>query len=177
MPTTKRDYYEVLGVARGAPEDEIKRAYRKLAVKFHPDKNPDDPHAEEKFKELGEAYDVLIDSNKRAAYDRVGRAAFAPGGAGFGRGVFHDPFEIFREVFGGGGFGGGIFETFFGGDRSEDPRHGAGSRADMKIKLEEAAFGAEKEMSIAKLATCDKCKGIGAEPDSRTITCSTCGGR
>src|SRR5207237_7686352 len=108
MPTTKRDYYEVLGVPRGAPEDDVKRAYRKLAVKFHPDKNPNDPHAEERFKELGEAYDVLIDADKRAAYDRYGHAAFAQGGAGFGGG-FHDPFEIFREVFG-GGFGGGIFE-------------------------------------------------------------------
>ena len=117
MATEKRDYYEVLGVERSATDEEVKRAYRKLAVKFHPDKNPDDPHAEEKFKELGEAYDVLIDSNKRAAYDRFGHAAFAPGGAGFGGGGFHDPFEIFREVFGGGGFGGGIFETFFGGAR------------------------------------------------------------
>src|SRR6266545_1393588 len=99
MATEKRDYYEVLGVERSATEEEVKRAYRKLAVKFHPDKNPDDPHAEEKFKELGEAYDVLIDPDKRAAYDRFGHAAFAPGGAGFGRGVFHDPFEIFREVF------------------------------------------------------------------------------
>src|SRR5256714_13710595 len=113
MPTTKRDYYEVLGVARDAPEDEIKRAYRKLAVKYHPDKTPDDPHAEEKFKELGEAYDVLIDGDKRAAYDRFGHAAFSQG---IGRGGgFHDPFDIFREVFGGGGGGGGIFETFFGG--------------------------------------------------------------
>ena len=112
MATEKRDYYEVLGVERSATDEEVKRAYRKLAVKFHPDKNPDDPHSEERFKELGEEYDVLIDSNKRAAYDRFGHAAFAPGGAGFGRDVFHDPFEIFREVFGGGGFGGGIFETF-----------------------------------------------------------------
>src|ERR1044071_9568794 len=122
MPTTKRDYYEVLGVPRGAPEDEVKRAYRKLVVKFHPDKNPNDPHAEERFKELGEAYDVLIDPDKRAAYDRYGHAAFAQGGAGFGGG-FHDPFDIFREVFSGGGFGGGIFETFFGGGsagRSDD---------------------------------------------------------
>src|SRR5438477_6084461 len=108
MPKTKRDYYEVLGIPRGAPEDEVKRAYRKLAVKFHPDKNPDDPHAEEKFKELGEAYDALMDADKRAAYDRFGHAAFEQGG-GF-RG-FHDPFDIFREVFGGGGIGGGIFET------------------------------------------------------------------
>src|SRR5438034_3790551 len=146
MATKKRDYYEVLGIARNAPEEEIKRAYRKLAVKVHPDKNPDDPHAEEKFKELGEAYDVLIDPDKRAAYDRFGHAAFASGGAGFGRGAFHDPFEIFREVFGGSGFGGGIFETFFGGDqaRSEDRRRGSDLRYDMEIKLEEAAFGAEK---------------------------------
>src|SRR6059058_2942852 len=115
MPTTKRDYYEVLSVSRTATEEEIKRSYRKLAVKFHPDKNPDDAHAEEKFKELGEAYDVLMDPDKRAAYDRFGHAAFARGGAGFGGGGFHDPFEIFREVFGGGGFGGGIFDTFFGG--------------------------------------------------------------
>src|SRR6202022_1570049 len=112
MATKKRDYYEVLGVGQNAPEEEVKRAYRKLAVKFHPDKNPDDPHAEEKFKELGEAYDVLINADKRAAYDRFGHAAFAQGGGGF-RGGFHDPFDIFREVFGGGT--GGIFETFFGG--------------------------------------------------------------
>ena len=146
MPTTKRDYYEVLGVARGAPEDEIKRAYRKLAVKFHPDKNPDDPHAEEKFKELGEAYDVLIDVDKRAAYDRFGHNAFSQGGAGFGGG-FHDPFDIFREVFGGGS--GGIFESFFGGaggGRAEERQRGSDLRYDMQITLEEAAFGTEKEI-------------------------------
>jgi molecular chaperone DnaJ len=178
VPTDKRDYYEVLGVERNATDEEVKRAYRKLAVKFHPDKNPDDPHAEEKFKELGEAYDVLIDSDKRAAYDRFGHAAFAPGGAGFGGSAFHDPFEIFREVFGGGGFGGGIFETFFGGsDRPEDRRRGSDLRYDLQIKLEEAAFGAEKEIEIAKLNTCDKCNGNGAEPGSRTITCPTCSGR
>src|ERR1700757_5090257 len=148
MATEKRDYYEVLGVERGTTDEEVKRAYRKLAVKFHPDKNPDDPHAEEKFKELGEAYDVLIDPNKRAAYDRFGHAAFAPGGAGFG-----------------------------GGERAEDRRRGSDLRYDMQIKLEEAAFGAEKEIEIAKLDTCDKCKGSGAEPGSRTVTCSTCGGR
>src|SRR6202165_30119 len=122
--TKKRDYYEVLAVARGASEEEVKRAYRKLAVKFHPDKNPNDPHSEEKFKELGEAYDVLIDAEKRAAYNRFGHAAFAQGG-GFGRGGFHDPFDIFREVF--GGAGGGIFETFFGGSGPRGGR-GAGSR-------------------------------------------------
>jgi molecular chaperone DnaJ len=179
MATEKRDYYEVLGVERNAAGEEIKRAYRKLAVKFHPDKNPDDPHAEEKFKELGEAYDVLMDPDKRAAYDRFGHAAFAQGGAGFGGGGFHDPFEIFREVFGGGGFGGGIFETFFGGGgtRSDDRRRGSDLRYDMEIKLEEAAFGAEKTIEIEKLDSCEKCHGSGAEPGSRKTTCSTCDGR
>ena len=175
MATEKRDYYEVLGVGRNATDEEIKRAYRKLAVKFHPDKNPDDPHAEEKFKELGEAYDVLMDPDKRAAYDRFGHAAFAHGGAGFGGGGFHDPFEIFREVFGGGGFGGGIFETFFGGGagaRSDDRRRGSDLRYDMEIKLEEAAFGAEKTIEIEKLDACDKCHGSGAEPGSRKIKLS-----
>jgi molecular chaperone DnaJ len=175
MPTTKRDYYEVLSVARNASGDEVKRAYRKLAVKFHPDKNPEDPQAEEKFKELGEAYDVLMDADKRAAYDRFGHAAFAQGG-GFGRGGFHDPFDIFREVFGGGG---GIFETFFGGGatRGEDRQRGSDLRYDMQITLEEAAFGAEKEIEVRKLDTCDKCGGKGAEPGSRTINCPSCGGR
>jgi molecular chaperone DnaJ len=177
MATKKRDYYEVLSVDRNAPEEEIKRAYRKLAVQFHPDKNPDDPHAEEKFKELGEAYDVLIDADKRAAYDRFGHAAFAQGGGGF-RGGFHDPFDIFREVFGGGT--GGIFETFFGGvagRQGEDRQRGSDLRYDMQITLEEAAFGVEKEIEVRKLNTCDKCQGSGAEAGSRTINCPTCGGR
>src|SRR6266699_4392062 len=123
MATTKRDYYEILGVDRNAAGEEVKRAYRKLAVKFHPDKNPDDPHAEEKFKEIGEAYDVLMDPDKRVAYDRFGRAAFAQGSAS--RGGVHDPFDIFRVVF--GGAGSGIFETFFGGvgTRGEDRQRGS----------------------------------------------------
>ena len=175
--TKKRDYYEVLGVGRHASEEEIKRAYRKLAVKVHPDKNPDDLHAEEKFKELGEAYDVLMDPQKRAAYDQFGHAAFAPGGIGFGG--FHDPFDIFREVFGGSGFGGAIFETFFGGagTRAEDRHRGSDLRYDMEITLEEAAFGVEKEIEIEKLGTCDECDGTGAERGSRTVTCPTCRGR
>lgn len=176
--TNKRDYYEVLGVERNASEEEVKRAYRKLAVKFHPDKNPDDAQAEEKFKELGEAYDVIMDPQKRAAYDRYGHSAFAAGGGGFGGATFHDPFEIFREVFGGGGFGGGLFETFFGGGgRTEDRRRGSDLRYDMEIKLEEAAFGAEKQIEIEKLDTCDKCGGSGAESGSRSIRCPSCGGR
>lgn len=179
MPKTKRDYYEVLGVTRSASAEEVKRSYRKLAVKFHPDKNPDDPHSEEKFKELGEAYDVLMDADKRAAYDRFGHAAFEQGG-GF-RGGFHDPFDIFREVFGGsGGIGGTIFETFFGGvggGSGEDRQRGADLRYDMQITLEEAAFGAEKEIEVRKLDICEKCNGSGAEAGSRSISCPACGGR
>src|SRR2546421_10585282 len=174
----KRDYYEVLGVGRSSSAEEIKRAYRKLAVKFHPDKNPDDPHAEEKFKELGEAYDVLMDADKRAAYDPFGHAAFEQGG-GF-RGVCHDPFDIFRDAFGaGGGIGGGIFETFFGGvaGHAEDRQRGADLRYDMQITLEEAAFGAEKEIEVGKLDACAKCGGTGAEPGSRSVNCPVCGGR
>src|SRR6266851_5148052 len=177
MATKKRDYYEVLGVDRNAPEEEIKRAYRKLAVQFHPDKNPDDPHTEEKFKELGEAYDVLIDADKRAAYDRFGHTAFAQGGGGF-RGGFHDPFDIFREVFGGGT--GGIFETFFGGvagRQGEDRQRGSDLRYDMEITLEEAAFGVEKEIEVRKFDNCEQCHGSGAEAGSRTINCPACGGR
>ncbi|MDQ2918600.1 MAG: DnaJ domain-containing protein, partial [Verrucomicrobiota bacterium] len=185
MPVTKRDYYEVLSVSREATGEEIKRSYRKLAVKFHPDKNPDDAKAEENFKELGEAYDVLMDADKRAAYDRYGHAAFAQGGSGFGRGGFHDPFDIFREVFGagggGGGIGGGIFETFFGGGGAQVDREGRqrGSdlRYDMQITLEEAAFGVEKEIEVRKLDTCTKCNGKGAESGSRAINCPSCGGR
>ena len=179
MPTEKRDYYEVLAVSRTATEEEVKRSYRKLAVKYHPDKNPDDPHSEEKFKELGEAYDVLIDADKRAAYDRFGHAAFAQGTAGRGGG-FHDPFDIFREVFGGGGGGGGIFVTFFGGGATADRegrQRGSDLRYDMQITLEEAAFGVDKEIEVRKLDTCAKCNGKGAEPGSRTINCPTCGGR
>src|SRR5450432_3343945 len=109
MATKKRDYYEVLEVTRTVTIEEIKKSYRRLAVKYHPDKNPNDPLAEEKFKELGEAYDVLMAEDKRAAYDRYGHAAFAQGNAGAGAGGFHDPFDIFREVFGQGGGAGGIF--------------------------------------------------------------------
>jgi molecular chaperone DnaJ len=178
MPTEKRDYYEVLAVSRTASEDEVKRSYRKLAVKYHPDKNPGDPHAEEKFKELAEAYDVLMDADKRAAYDRFGHAAFSQG---MGRGGgFHDPFDIFREVFGGGGGAGGIFETFFGGGATTDRegrQRGSDLRYDMQITLEEAAFGVDKEIEVRKLDTCVKCDGRGAEPGSRTINCPACGGR
>jgi molecular chaperone DnaJ len=180
MAATKRDYYEVLEVTRTAASEEIKKSYRRLAVKFHPDKNPDDSEAEERFKELGEAYDVLMDDQKRAAYDRFGHAAFAQGGGGPASG-FHDPFDLFREVFGGAAAGGGgIFEQFFGGAAAggREARHrGSDLRYDLQIRLEEAALGCEKEIEITKLDACDRCSGSGAEPGSRTTSCPTCGGR
>ncbi len=179
----KRDYYEILGVAKGASADEIKKAYRKLAVKLHPDKNPGDKTAEDKFKELGEAYEALSDEDKRAAYDRYGHAAFSQGGGGRGGG-FHDPMDIFRDFFGGAGGGGagGIFEQFFGGggggrSERENRQRGSDLRYDMQITLEEAAFGAEKEIEVSKLSACGVCGGSGAEKGSRVVTCNTCGGR
>ncbi|MBI3880222.1 MAG: molecular chaperone DnaJ [Verrucomicrobia bacterium] len=182
----KRDYYEVLGVGRTSTDDDLKKAYRKLAVKFHPDKNPGDKHAEEKFKELSEAYEALSDPQKRAAYDQYGHGAFDPrararsGGFSSGGG-FHDPFEVFREVFGGGGGGGGgsIFDELFGGGRQDPtgPERGADLRYDLEIAFDEAVLGCEKEVSVSKLDGCEKCHGTGAEHGSGTKLCQTCGGR
>ena len=173
----KRDYYEILEVTREETADGIKKSYRKLAVKFHPDKNPGDRNAEEKFKELGEAYEALSDPQKRAAYDQYGHAAFDPRARARGGGGFHDPFDIFRDVFGGGG-GGSIFENFFGGGQDPNsPQRGADLRYDMQISLEEAALGCEKEISVTKPDQCDHCHGTGAEPGSKMRTCGTCGGR
>lgn len=175
----KRDYYEVLGVDRNIGEEDLKRAYRKLAVKYHPDKNPGDHEAEEKFKELGEAYEALSDSNKRAAYDRYGHAAFQ-NGMGGGGGGFHDPFDLFREVFSGGG-GGGVFEQFFGGGGggvdSSGRQRGSDLRYDLQITLEEAAKGCEKEIEIRKLDACEPCSGSGAQKGSKAVPCPTCRGR
>ncbi|MGJ8649113.1 MAG: molecular chaperone DnaJ [Opitutaceae bacterium] len=182
------DYYDLLGVARDVSETDLKKAYRKQAVKYHPDKNPDDAAAEAKFKEISEAYDVLKDGDKRAAYDRYGHAAFKQGGMGNpggGRGGMggHDPFDIFREAFGGGGGGGGgggIFEEFFGsgGGRGQSggAAHGSDLRYDLEISLEEAAKGTEKEIRYRRPIECKKCTGSGAEPGSKKVTCSTCGG-
>ena len=182
MPA-KRDYYEVLGVSKGAAADEIKKAYRKLAVQFHPDKNPGDHTAEDKFKELGEAYDVLSDEQKRAAYDRYGHAAFSHGSPGAGGGGFHDPLDIFRQVFGGGGAG-DIFESFFGGGmgggarrRPGGPERGSDLRYGLEISLEEAAHGAEKELSFERLISCEKCHGSGSASGGGTKQCRTCGGQ
>ena len=174
----KRDYYEILEVSREETADGIKKSYRRLAVKDHPDKNPGDKTAEEKFKELGEAYEALSDPQKRALYDQHGHAAFDPRArARGGGGGFHDPFDIFRDVFGGGG-GGSIFENLFGGGQDPNgPQRGDDLRYDMQLTLEEAALGCEKEISVTKPDECEHCHGGGAEPGSKMRTCGTCGGR
>ena len=170
-----RDPYETLGVSRSAAVEEIKTSYRKLAMKYHPDRNPGDAAAEESFKEISQAYDILIDPEKRAAYDRYGYAAFQGPGGGPGAG-FHDPFDLFREVFGSGG--GGIFEHFFGGSGGgADQARGADLRYDLEIKLEEAARGVEKEIEIRKTGRCSACGGSGGGPGAHLHSCPTCRGR
>ncbi|HSY53027.1 MAG TPA: molecular chaperone DnaJ [Opitutaceae bacterium] len=174
----KEDYYELLGVDKNVSEEELKKAYRKKAVQHHPDKNAGNKESEEIFKKVSEAYEVLKDPEKRAAYDRYGHAAFAQGGAGGSRGGFHDPADIFREFFNqGGGGGGGIFEEMFGGGNGrESGRAGVDLRYDLEITLEEAARGVEKEISFRKLVECERCHGSGAEPGSKRVTCPTCRG-
>lgn len=175
---SKRDYYEVLGVSKTATQDELKKAYRKLARKYHPDLNKDNPEAAEKFKECNEAYSVLSDEQKRAQYDQFGPEAFENGGMGGGPGA---------GGFGGfGGFGGSgmedIFDMFFGGQgrggRSNNagPQRGADLRFDMEITFEEAAFGVEKEISLKRAERCEHCHGEGAEPGSKVETCPECHG-
>jgi len=185
MMTQDRDYYEVLGVSRDATKADLKKSYRKLAVKYHPDTNPNDPEAEDRFKELGHAYEVLSDESKRAAYDRYGHAAFQQGGMGGARGGgggFHDPFDIFNQMFSGGG-GGGIFEEMFGGGGGGQRRNasgrssGADLRYDLEISREEAATGVEKELEIEKYESCEKCHAKGSEDDTGMTACSTCGGQ
>mgnify|MGYP001351101919 CR=1 FL=1 len=177
----QEDYYELLGVSRDASAADIKKAYRKQAVKYHPDKNPGNKEAEETFKKISHAYEVLKDSEKRAAYDRYGHAAFehGSGGMGAGAGGFHDPFDLFREVFSGGSGSGGIFEEFFGGGSrggNSGAQAGADLRYDMEISLLEAAEGIEKEIHYRRAASCEHCTGSGAEPGSKKTTCSTCNG-
>jgi molecular chaperone DnaJ len=173
--TTKRDYYEILGVSRSATEDEIKKAYRNLAMKYHPDQNQGDKEAEDKFKEVAEAYEVLMDRNKRSAYDRFGHDGLKGGGFGGG---FHDPFDIFREVFG-SGFG-SIFDDFFGGrsDRGgrRDQRRGRDMQIRLKLTLEEIASGVTKQLKIKKLVSCDTCSGSGLKEGTQPATCPQCQG-
>jgi molecular chaperone DnaJ len=169
---SKRDYYEVLGVERGAEMEEIKKSYRKLALKYHPDRNPNDKTAEEKFKELSEAYEALSDPVSRGAYDQYGHAAFD---RSRGRGGFHDPTDIFREVFGNSG----IFDDIFGGgsQRAGGPQGGDDLRYDLELTFMEAAQGCEKEITVTKLDACETCRGSGAEAGATAKTCAVCGGR
>ncbi len=175
----KRDYYEVLGIERGASENEIKKAYRRLAVKYHPDRNPDDEGAGEKFREATEAYEVLKDAGKREQYDRFGHAGFDPGGmpgGGFGGFGLDDALESFLRNF--GGFGGGLGDIFGGGAAAAEAQ-GRGHDLQVKVKLtlHEAAEGARKKIRLKKQVPCPECEGSGAASGSRPATCGQCGGR
>ncbi|MNJ93015.1 Chaperone protein DnaJ [compost metagenome] len=179
---SKRDYYDVLGVAKGASAEEIKKAYRKLAIKYHPDKNPDDKSAEDKFKEAAEAYEVLSSAEKKQRYDQFGHAGVggAAGGGGYGGGGMNmeDIFSQFGDIFGGGG--GSPFDSFFGGGgQSRGGRRvakGSNLRIKVKLTLEEIANGAEKKIKVNKQVSCKTCDGTGAKDKSSVSTCSTCGG-
>lgn len=163
----KRDYYEVLGVKRDAEEAEIKKAYRRIAMKYHPDRNSDDKDAEEKFKEASEAYEILSDEQKRAAYDRMGHAAFDNGGMGGGGGAGFG--DIFGDVFG----------DIFGGGRARQrggPQRGSDLRYNLEVDLEEAVHGTTTKIRIPTLVACKPCDGSGAKPGSKPVTCNTCGG-
>jgi len=175
----KRDYYETLGVSKGAAQDEIKKAYRKLALQFHPDKNPGDKEAEEKFKKAAEAYEVLSDAQKRQKYDQFGHAAFENGGAGGFHGggmTMEDIFSQFGDIFGGfGGFGGG-FGGFSGGSRGGGVTKGSNLRVKVMLNLEEVANGVEKKIKVKKYVSCDACSGSGAKDGTAKSTCHTCHG-
>lgn len=177
----KRDYYEVLGVDRNASADELKKAYRKLAIKYHPDRNPDDKEAEEKFKEAAEAYDVLSDKDKRARYDQFGHAAFE-GGAGAGGGGFYggagmnmdDIFSHFGDIFEGFGFGS---SRRSGGGRSASANRGSDLRVRVKLTLKDVMTGVDKKLKVRKSVQCPKCGGSGAKDSSSVKTCGKCNGQ
>ncbi|MBQ3619543.1 MAG: molecular chaperone DnaJ [Bacteroidales bacterium] len=173
----KRDYYEVLGVSKNASKDELKKAYRQLALKYHPDRNPGDKEAEEKFKEAAEAYEVLSDDQKRARYDQYGHAGV--GGAG-GAGGFsmdmEDIFSHFGDIFSGFGFGGGFSSGGFGGGRGQRVNKGSSLRVKVKLSLKDIANGCEKKIKVKKYCACKSCNGTGAEAGSSMNTCPTCHG-
>lgn len=173
----KRDYYEILEVSRNASKEEIKKAYRQQALKFHPDKNPGNKEAEEKFKEAAEAYEVLSDDEKRSRYDQFGHAGVsgAAGGGGFGGGgmTVEDIFEHFGDIFGGFGFGG--FGQG-GGRRSRNVNRGSNLRVKVKLNMQEIAQGVEKKLKVNKYVSCSHCKGTGASNGSAFTECSTCRG-
>ncbi len=178
---SKRDYYDVLGVSKSAEQGEIKKAYRKMAMKYHPDKNPDDAKAEEKFKEAAEAYDVLSNEDKKARYDRFGHAGLGGGGGGGYSSVnVEDIFSRFSDIFGGGG-GGSPFDSFFGGGGGGGRRRARGQRgSDLRVKvkltMEEVYQGVEKKIKLRHMTTCEVCDGAGAENQSDFQTCGTCNG-
>ena len=182
----KRDYYEVLGVSKSASADEIKSAYRKLAMKYHPDRNPGDEEAKAKFQEASEAYEVLSNDEKRQRYDQFGHQGvnFGPGGFDFGRDFSHfqdiDLGDILNSVFG-GGMGGGAFGGMFGGGRRQanpdGPQRGADMSMELEVDFEEALFGSERTLDLTLPEECDQCHGSGAAKGSKRTTCSTCGGR
>ncbi len=172
-----RDYYDVLGVGKTATADELKKAYRKLAMQYHPDRNPGDHEAETKFKEAAEAYEVLSDSSKRARYDRFGHAGVRGNGAsGGGFSDINDIFSAFSDIFGGGS--GSIFDDVFGGRgrRRGSGQPGSNLRIKLPLTLEEIAFGVEKKIKVKKFSTCATCSGSGAEAGSSYDTCGMCGG-
>lgn len=178
MAAEKRDYYESLGLQKGASDEEIKKAYRRLAKQYHPDLHPGDKAAEEKFKEIGEAYEVLSDPDKKARYDQYGHAAFDPnagyggGGAGFGGfGDFGDLGDILGNIFGRG------FTGDFGGGTRNGPRRGEPLRARLSISFEEAAFGCKKDITFTRIEDCDDCGGSGCAKGTTADTCPDCGGR
>lgn len=176
---SKRDYYETLGVAKNADGKTMKSAFRKKAMECHPDRHPDDPEAETRFKELNEAYGILSDEQKRAAYDRMGHAAFEGGGAG-GAGGFQDFNDIFSQIFGGGAGGGGFADMFGGGSgrrQRQTVQRGSDLRYELDISLEEAFAGKDIDITVPIAEDCDRCDGIGAEPGASVETCSTCAGQ
>ena len=176
IPTTdgKRDYYEVLGITRTATDVEIKSAYRKLAMQYHPDRNPNNPDAEERFKECSEAYAILADQDKRARYDRFGHAGVGGAGAqGFDPSTFQDFGDIFGDFF---GFG-DLFGAGQGGRRRSRAQRGADLREDLTLEFDEAVFGTETKVTVRHHEACEDCQGSGAAPGKAPVTCRTCGGR